>query len=111
MKVLVRILVLTLLAITVSGHGNHDHAHWSCACEAQELGFNIDCSQSNLMLNALSSLQANNCDVNCSYDICNKNFLIIQSHHVFCLQDEVPNLVEDAFHAFEEPATAAKSPK
>ena len=102
MKVLVRILVLTLLAITVTGHGDHDHAHGSCACEAQELGFNIDCSQSDFMLNALSSLQANNCDIDCSSDICHKNFLIIQSHHDFCLQDEVPAPVEDAFHAFEE---------
>lgn len=104
MKLLVRFLVVTLAAVAVSSAGDEhgDHEHESCACEAQQLGFNIDCSQRDLMLTALSTLQANTCDVDCSSNTCHKNFLIVQSHHDFCLHDEVPGPVEDAFHDFEE---------
>lgn len=93
--------LITLGAISVSDAHGDGHHHESCACEAQELGFDIDCSQRDLILNALSKLQANSCDTDCSSDECHKNFLIVQAHHDYCLHDEVPPPVEDAFHDFE----------
>ena len=116
MKLLVRFLTLTLGAFAVSGgvdhaHDGHDHELESCACKAQELGFNIDCSQRDLLLTALSTLQANQCDIDCSPIVCHKNFLIVQSHHDFCLHDEVPGPVEDAFHDFEDACGGCKITK
>jgi hypothetical protein len=80
-----------------------EHAHHnSCACEAIENGFSIDCANGDLMLDTLAALIADDCSTDCSSAACHKNFLIVQSHHDFCLHDEVPPPVEDAFHDYEE---------
>jgi hypothetical protein len=73
----------------------------SCACEAKENGFSIDCANSALLLVTLAALIADDCSTDCSSAACHKNFLIVQSHHDFCLDTEVPSPVEDAFHDFE----------
>jgi hypothetical protein len=75
----------------------------TCACDAKENGFSIDCgTNSALLLETLAALIADDCSTDCSSAACHKNFLIVQSHHDFCLHDEVPSPVEDAFHDFEE---------
>lgn len=82
---------------------DHDHAHkHACACEAIEFDFSIDCSNQDAMLAALPTLQNYDCSKDCSSDICFKNFLIIQSHHDYCLHNEVPEAVEDALHIYED---------
>lgn len=83
------------------GH-DHEHEHHPCACEAAEYGFEIDCTDTQAMLDALPILQSSGCANDCSSDECIKNFLIIQSHHDFCLHDEVPETVEDALHLYED---------
>eukprot|EP00555_Chaetoceros_dichaeta_P002495 CAMPEP_0198251970 /NCGR_PEP_ID=MMETSP1447-20131203/2621_1 /TAXON_ID=420782 /ORGANISM="Chaetoceros dichaeta, Strain CCMP1751" /LENGTH=233 /DNA_ID=CAMNT_0043937107 /DNA_START=129 /DNA_END=830 /DNA_ORIENTATION=- len=80
-----------------------DHAGHSetCACAAKELDFNIDCTQGDLLLTTLAALVAEDCATKCSSESCRKNFLIVQTHHDFCLHMEVPEPVEDAFHDYE----------
>jgi hypothetical protein len=92
--------LLTLVAPCFCAGSEDEHNH-SCACEAKENGFSIDCGNSALMLDTLAALIADDCSTDCSSAACKKNFLIVQSHHDFCLHDEVPSPVEDAFHDFE----------
>jgi hypothetical protein len=95
--------LFALIAPVFCAGSEDEHAHEnSCACEAEENGFSIDCANSELMLNTLAALIADDCSTDCSSAACHKNFLIVQSHHDFCLHDEVPSPVEDAFHDFEE---------
>lgn len=107
-------ILALLFAVAVSGAADedshddgHEHIHeeghgqHSCACEAVELGFDIACSNGDLLLKTLSLLEADGCSKDCSSDSCHKNFLIIQSHHDFCLHHEVPSPVEDGFHDYE----------
>jgi len=90
------------------GEDSHDHSSHSdkdsgdehpCACEAEELGFEIDCTKSDLLLTTLADLIKEDCSKDCTSDSCFKNFMIVQSHYDFCLQEEV--FFEDAFHEFE----------
>jgi hypothetical protein len=94
--------LFTLIAPVLCAGSEDGHAHQSCACEAEENGFSIDCSNGELLLDTLATLIADDCSKDCSSKACHKNFLIVQSHHDFCLHDEVPSPVEDAFHDFEE---------
>jgi hypothetical protein len=94
--------LFTLIAPVFCAGSEDEHAHHnSCACEAEENGFSIDCANSALLLDTLAALIADDCSTDCSSAACHKNFLIVQSHHDFCLHDEVPSPVEDAFHDFE----------
>lgn len=95
---------LVALAFDLARAGGDGHEHHSCACQAEELGFLIDCSDNNAMLQAMAVLQDanNNCKTDCTSEICHKNYLIVQSHHDYCLHDEVPEPLEDGIHAFEE---------
>jgi hypothetical protein len=70
--------LFTLIAPVFCAGSDDEHAHHnSCACEAK-------------------------CSTDCSFAASNKNFLIVQSHHDFCLLDEVvPSPVENSFHDFE----------
>jgi hypothetical protein len=96
------LFLLAIAPVLCAGSEGDDGHHKSCACEAEENGFSIDCANGPLMLESLATLIANDCSTDCSSAICSKNFLIVQSHHDFCLHDEVPSPVEDAFHDFEE---------
>lgn len=92
-----------LAALVVQAHDDdHDHEGHTCACEAVEFGFVIDCNDQDAMKAALAPLQSNDCATDCSSETCTKNFLIIQSHHDYCLHEEVPEEVEDALHIYEE---------
>lgn len=92
---------LLALAAAIAGSEDGHEEHHSCSCEAEELGFTIDCGNGEALLAALAALQRDSCDTDCSSAACHKNFLMIQSHHDFCLHEKVPSPVEDAFHDFE----------
>jgi len=103
MKISSRCLLLLVLSAVanVTGEGD-DHEHESCACAAAEEGFTIDCSDQDAMTAALAALSASDCETDCSSEDCHKNFLIIQSHHDYCLEDELPSTLEDALHNYED---------
>jgi hypothetical protein len=65
------------------------HVH-KCACESVEFGFSIDCDDTAAMLTAMAALQAGGCSADCSSAECEKNFLIVQSHHDYCAEDALP---------------------
>eukprot|EP00565_Helicotheca_tamesis_P002555 CAMPEP_0185726964 /NCGR_PEP_ID=MMETSP1171-20130828/2782_1 /TAXON_ID=374046 /ORGANISM="Helicotheca tamensis, Strain CCMP826" /LENGTH=239 /DNA_ID=CAMNT_0028395415 /DNA_START=747 /DNA_END=1466 /DNA_ORIENTATION=- len=109
---------LSFLFLLLSSAGNfvvraaddsHDHDHedgHSCACEAIEFGFKIDCEDTETMLAALQKLQTDKCASDCSSADCEKNYLIVQTHHDYCPEDGVPTQVEDGFHDYDETCTA-----
>ena len=43
-----------------------------------------------------------NCLTACGTDLCKKNWGIVESHHDFCLHDDLPKEVGKGFHALEE---------
>jgi len=92
-------LPVLLLAPAVLAEDVHDHG--SCACEAEEFGFTIDCTNTEAMTTAMSALIADGCDQDCLSATCEKNFFIVQAHHDYCLHEEVPAAVLDGFHDFE----------
>jgi hypothetical protein len=73
----------------------------TCACLAQDLGFTIDCTKTSVIDAAYDYLTAN-CNTNCAQLDCPKNWAIVESHHDFCLHDQVPKEVEIGFHALEQ---------
>ena len=89
-------LVILLAALSKSKAEVH-----SCACEAEEFGYQIDCEAQGVMLDALSFLKTNGCASDCSSADCEKNYLIVQTHHDYCPQDKIPEEVEDGFHDYD----------
>lgn len=89
---------VTLSAVVVNGAGDHD----TCACAAKEEGFAIDCGNQGAMTAALTALTANDCEADCSSEVCHRNYLIMQSHHDYCLESELPSTLEDALHVYED---------
>ena len=59
----------------------------SCACVAEEEDFTINCNQD--LTSYFEYLEDNNCQDDCDQN-CQRNFYIVQSHHDYCLSDEVP---------------------
>ena len=59
----------------------------SCACVAEEEDFTINCNQD--LTSFFEYLEDNNCQDDCDQN-CQRNFYIVQSHHDYCLSDEVP---------------------
>lgn len=112
MKFLKSLIVCLALATRThcaeDDHDDHDHGHGKhkCACEAEEFGFKIDCANTKVMLAALAELQSNGCTSECSSAICEKNYLIVQSHHDYCPEAGIPEPIEDGFHDFDESCTA-----
>jgi len=95
--------------VSQTGGGHHHHhgdeeeeAKPSCACVAADYGFNIDCSQTAAMTDALAFLRANNCACDCESDECKENWLLLQTHHDYCDPLGVPGDVNDSFHDFDE---------
>ena len=85
------------------GGGGEDATSLTCACAAEKSGFLIDCDDSkSSMLDALAWLQSNSCQKNCKSDICQRNYWIIQSHHDYCKETQIPELVEDGIHIYED---------
>ena len=100
MKFLSFCLSLSLVAFASAAEDDHDHE--SCACAAEKDGFVIDCMNQQAMLDAIAALGANGCETDCENVICHTNFFILQSHHDYCLEAEVPETVEDSLHIYED---------
>ena len=77
----------------------------SCACVAEELGFTIDCANTDAMLEAMDYLNTNGCASACGSDGCVLNYYIVQAHHDFCPEANIPELIEDGFHDFDTACT------
>ena len=68
----------------------HDHAHESCCEVAEEHGFEIDCTDSAGMMAAWTILTDACTTATCtSNTTCARAYAIVQSHHDYCLHDEV----------------------
>jgi hypothetical protein len=96
-------LLLLGAAVPAVAQDDHDnHEEHPCGCEAEELGFKINCEDTATMLTAFKDLQSAGCAKDCTSDSCVKNFFIVQSHHDYCPEEVVPTEVEDGFHDFDE---------
>jgi len=73
----------------------------TCACLAKDLGFEIDCTATAVIETAYDAV-VKDCLTDCTSADCKKNFAIVESHHDFCLHDQVPKRVEVGFHDLEE---------
>ena len=99
---------LFLLAVTFDGKmevvkasGGH-----KCACEAEEFGFEINCEDQATMIAAVTALKSSGCATDCSSAECEKNYLIVQSHHDYCREAEIPAEIEDSFHDYDDSCVA-----
>ena len=81
-------------------------AEGSCACEAEELGFDINCDDQAAMLDALQFLKQSGCATDCSSEECTLNYYIVQAHHDFCPEEGIPEAVEDGFHDYDSTCVA-----
>ena len=90
------------LIVHASGDDGDHHDHESCACAAKEHGVTIDCNNTQAMLDALPILLNNNCSTNCASELCKKNYLIVQAHHDYCPEADLPEPVEDGIHLYED---------
>uniref|UniRef100_A0A7S0GH55 Uncharacterized protein n=1 Tax=Proboscia inermis TaxID=420281 RepID=A0A7S0GH55_9STRA len=99
-------LLLTLSYMDTS-HAEEGELH-PCACEAEEFGFKIDCNDEGTMLAAMTVLKTKSCATDCSSDECEKNYLIVQSHHDHCRESSIPEEIEDGFHDYDETCVACK---
>mmetsp|Transcript_2606 Transcript_2606/g.4152 ORF Transcript_2606/g.4152 Transcript_2606/m.4152 type:complete len:209 (-) Transcript_2606:856-1482(-) len=79
-----------------------------CACEAEEFGYDIDCSAEGAMLDALNYIKTNGCATDCMAADCEKNYLIVQTHHDYCPEADIPEAIEDGFHDYDESCTACQ---
>jgi hypothetical protein len=77
----------------------------TCACHADALDFTIDCKKASDTAGIVTTSYEyckTNCLTDCSSAACKKNFAIVESHHDFCLHDQVPKTVEVGFHDLED---------
>ena len=99
------LLQATPIVAAEEDHGHddeHGHAAEKCACMAEELGFAMDCSDTNAMMEALMVLKSSGCNTDCSSPECQKNWYIVQTHHDYCDENAMPNEIEDDFHDYDE---------
>jgi len=86
-------------------HDDHDHDHGElCTCRAEELGITIDCANTDAMSNALKTLQEMACQqgTNCkTKPECDKAFILLRTHHDYCLHAQVPDDVSKELHDYE----------
>lgn len=74
----------------------------SCSCALEENDDVLDCDNSSGMLGALSNLQSNACQLDCTSEVCQANYYMVQAHHDYCLRAEIPGSLSSGFHSFEE---------
>lgn len=85
------------------GHGKGDKGSLGkCSCVKDEYLFDIDCSATKRMQDALKFLKDNKCAEKCDSDECSKQYLIVQSHHDYCPEADIPEEIEDGFHDYDE---------
>ncbi|EJK71322.1 hypothetical protein THAOC_07257 [Thalassiosira oceanica] len=95
---------LMLIPRSIVTHKAASNGH-KCACEAEEMDFKIDCENTQAMTDALYFLNANGCTEKGSCDAgtdCEKNYLIVQSHHDSCPKEKIPDVIKDGIHDFDE---------
>ena len=85
------ILLLSVVASVVYA-AEEDHEHHSCACEAEELGLTLDCSDKDNMNDAVAYLKSASCATagNCAEDApneCYAHWVVVQAHHDGCAED------------------------
>ena len=103
MKVLATVLTALALVSKTYADDGHDHSNeHKCACEAEEFGYEINCANTDAMIEAMNNLQSLGCSADCSSPECEKNFLIVVTHHDYCPEADIPELVEDGFHDYDE---------
>ena len=85
-----KVFLLSTFACTCKAAEEAAH---SCACEAEELGFQINCAATDVMLSSMAFLKSSGCATDCSSPECEKNYLIVQSHHDYCPEAGVPEEV------------------
>ena len=86
------LLSLALASTSVRFAAAASNGH-KCACEAIEMNFEIDCENDQAMLDALDYLNSNGCTEVGSCDAgteCEKNYLIVQIHHDYCPEANIP---------------------
>jgi hypothetical protein len=82
--------------------GSHSHAKGTkCSCDAIVFGFTIDCENTQAMTDALARLQSGGCASNCHTESCEKDWLMVLSHHDHCPMDSLPIAVENGFHDYD----------
>ena len=97
------LLFLVVIGGTFNVAWADDEDELTCACAAAATpGFSIDCSNQGAMTTAVNVLAANVCANDCSSNICQTNFWIVQAHHDYCLESELPDAVEDSLHLYED---------
>ncbi|CAJ1934629.1 unnamed protein product [Cylindrotheca closterium] len=112
MKTFLTLSLAALIATTTTtvsaneaedGHthtNDHEHGH-KCACDAITYDFDIDCANTQAMTDALARLQAGQCASNCNNFACEKDWLIVQTHHDHCPEDGIPVAIENGFHDYD----------
>lgn len=75
----------------------------SCGCIASQSGWKIDCANVAFVNSSLAYLQGNACDSSkCKTDSgCKRAFYVINAHHDFCFEDDLPETIELGVHTFE----------
>jgi len=97
----------TLLYALLQVHSSESagDAEQPCACMAEETGFTIDCQDTQGMLDSLNELKTRGCASDCSSPECVKHYYVVQSHHDYCPEDDIPEVVEDGFHDYDQSCT------
>ena len=95
-------VLITLVSKAQAAEDDHHADEHKCACEAEEFGFEIDCSNTDAMIAAMTNLQTLGCSSDCSSAECEKNWLLVQTHHDYCPEAGVPEVIEDGFHDYDE---------
>lgn len=75
----------------------------------EEYSLKLDCDDTTTISNALTALEANECQkaTSCNEETesnvndCYKPYLIVMMHHDYCPEDKLPTGVEKLFHTYE----------
>uniref|UniRef100_A0A7S4JMG0 Uncharacterized protein n=1 Tax=Paramoeba aestuarina TaxID=180227 RepID=A0A7S4JMG0_9EUKA len=96
------LLVFALLGAFVVAQEDEEE---DCVCIASNAGWTIDCSNQEVMEAAFTLISNYGCDSDCSSSVCQSNFYIVQAHHDYCFEDDVPENIEKNFHDYEDSCT------
>lgn len=75
----------------------------SCGCVAKQQGWTINCANVAFVNASLNFLEGNACNsAKCKTDAgCRQAFFIVNAHHDYCFEDDLPEAIEIAVHKFE----------
>ena len=106
------LLLCSLFAATVLSN-DHDHDHEECACIYEENDYTMDCSDADALEDAFDAwFSSSVCNVtsDCGETegdsdeaaLCQEYYYIIQGHHDYCPDDDIPDEILVGFHDMEE---------